>query len=121
MPYETLLVRLMEFTIRAAIAKSADESVWEHERLRKRGISALQIRYTTGETIQPRDVLDPAFYARLDCDLRARWRRLGYQTESLRDDMKALFLELENDASQAITDARGRFLTDFFRALQEIR
>lgn len=33
--------------------------------------------------------------------------------------MKALFSELEYDATQAAADARGRLLADFIAALQE--
>jgi hypothetical protein len=142
MPYETLLVRVMEFTMRGAIAKSADESDWEHEQLRKHGISALQVfrngkavwdgvpifndelaearRESAAELFQAQNELDPEFYARLDRDLRARWCLLGYRTESLRGDMKALFSELEHDATQRATDARGRLFADLVSALQEL-
>src|SRR5580698_9524915 len=41
--YDTLLTRIVEFSVRAAVARSIDESEWEHEQLRRRGLSALQI------------------------------------------------------------------------------
>lgn len=121
MPYEMLVVRLMEFIARAAIAKSADQSVREHEELRKHGIGALQVWYSAAEPFQAPNELNSKFYARLDRDLRARWRRLGYHTESLRNDMKALFSELEQDATQMATEARERLLADFCKTLQEMR
>ncbi len=141
-PYETLLIRLMEFTMRAAIAKSADESDWEHELLRKHGVGALHVfrngkavwdsvsifndeldearREGAAEPFQAQNELDPEFYARLDRDLRARWGRLGYPAETLRSDMKVLFSELEHDAKQRTADARGCLFADFVRALQEL-
>jgi hypothetical protein len=64
--------------------------------------------------------LDPAFYERLNDDLRARWRRLGYETPSLRDDMKALFWQLERDAAERAADARKRLLAEFVKQLQEM-
>ncbi len=142
MPYELLLVRVMEFTMRAAIAKSADESDWEHELLRKHGIGALQVfrngkavwdsvpifndeldearREGAAQRFQAQNELDPEFSARLDRDLRDRWCRLGYHAENLRGDMKALFSELEHDAAQRTADARGCLFADFVRALQEL-
>lgn len=142
MAYRVLLVHLMEFTMRAAIAKSADESEWEHEQLRKHGIGALQV-FRSGRAVwdsapifneeldearregcavqfRAQNELDPEFYARLDRDLRARWRRLGYCAESLRGDMKALFSELEHEATRRVVDARNRFFSHFISALQDL-
>lgn len=142
MTYEALLVRIMEFTMGAAIAKSADESDWEHEQLRRRGIGALQVfrdgralwdqasifddelcearREEAAEQFQAQNELDPQFYMQLDRDLRTRWGRLGYRVDSLRSDMKALFSEIERDAAQRVADARKRLLFDFAGALQEL-
>lgn len=142
MAYDLMLARVMEFTMRAAIARSSDESEWEHEQLRKHGIDALQIfrngkalwdsvpifydeltearREGAAEPFEARNELDPEFYVRLDRDLRARWCRLGYHAESLRADMKALFSELEHDAKQRAAGARERLFTDFVNALQEM-
>ncbi len=41
--YDELLTRLMEITARAAVACCIDEPDWEHEQLRRRGLSALDI------------------------------------------------------------------------------
>lgn len=142
MPYETLLVRIMEFTVRAAIAKVADESEWEHERLRRNGLAALQVsrngkalwdnakifdqelaaaqRGNAAKQFRECNVLDPEFFARLDRDLGLLWRRLGYEAGSLRGDMKALFSELEHDAADRAAQARERLLADFCSVLQEM-
>lgn len=140
--YEALLARIMEFTIRAAVARSEDESEWEHEKLRRNGLCALQLfrddkavwdnpqtfadelaearREGIAQRFEAQNELDPAFYERLDGDLRSRWRRFGYETPSLRDDMKVLFWELERDAAERAADARQRLLADFVKTLQDM-
>jgi hypothetical protein len=142
MAYEALLARVMEFTFRAAVARSEDESEWEQEQLRRGGLCALQLfrndkaiwdnpqtfadelaearREDVAGRFRAQNELDPAFYERLDCDLRARWRRFGYETPSLRDDMKVLFWQLERDAAERAADARKRLLADFAKQLQEM-
>lgn len=141
MPYEALLQRVMAFTMRAAFARSADESDWEYEELRRNGLGAFQLarddralwddarsfsdelaearREGVAPQFQAQNELDAAFYDSLDRDLRARWRRLGYESPSLRADMKPLFRELERDVAERTTQARGRMLTELLNALQE--
>src|ERR1700722_5509924 len=41
--YDVLLTRLVEFTVRAAVARCVDENDWGHEHRRRNGLSALQI------------------------------------------------------------------------------
>ncbi|HXM06249.1 MAG TPA: hypothetical protein VN936_02235, partial [Candidatus Acidoferrum sp.] len=41
--YDALLGRIVEFTVRAAVARCVDENEWEHEQLRREGLNALQI------------------------------------------------------------------------------
>lgn len=142
MSYDALLASVIEFTVRAAVARSEDNSEWEHERLRREGLAALQLSRdekalwddpqtfaeefaeACREDVAPRfraqNELDPAFYEGLDRDLRARWRRLGYETPSLRDDMKALFQELERDIADRAADARERVLADFMASLKDM-
>lgn len=139
--YDALLLRVMEFTLRAAVARSADESEWEYEELRRNGLGALQLARNNRalwddaevfakeltearrEGIAPRfeaqNELDLAFYDLLDHDLRLRWRRLGYETPSLRDDMKPLFVELERDILERATDARESMLTELITACRK--
>lgn len=142
MSYDALLARIMEFTIRAAVARTSDESEWEHEQLRRRGVAALALsrdgkalwddpqifaeelsearREDVARRFEAHNELDPAFYDDLDRDLRARWRHLGYESPSLRHDMKALFLELECDISDRALDARERMLADFITTLKDM-
>jgi hypothetical protein len=137
-PYAALLDRIVEFTIRAAVARSVDESEWEHEELRRRGLGALQIfrdqravwddrstfetelaaarRQNVGERFEATNELDPGLFAGLDRDLRARWRRAGYEVPSLRRDMRALFSELERDAADRAANARESLLGDVLAA-----
>lgn len=139
--YDALLTKVMEFTMRAAVARSADESDWEHEELRRDGLAALELarnekalwdnpklfaeelaeaqREHVARRFRAQNELDPAFYDGFDRDLCTRWHRLGYKTPSLRDDMKPLFLELERDISDRATDARRRILADFITALED--
>lgn len=139
--YDALLVGVMTFTVRAAVARSADDSEWEHEHLRRNGLAALQLvhddaavwddpaafaaefaeacREHRAPRFVARNELDPELYKRLDRDLCERWRRLGYQTPTLRADMKALFQELERDIADRANQARECVLTEFESALQE--
>jgi hypothetical protein len=131
--YKELVKRTMEFTIRAALARSADESDWEHDELRRRGLRALQIfrdgkavwadselfREELGQARRQHDArfeqlneCDPGLYDRLDGDLRAQWRRAGYDAGSLRLDMKKLFVELERDAADRAARARESLLRE---------
>lgn len=143
-PYDALLDRIVEFTIRAAVARSADEGEWEHEELRRKGLGALQIfrdrravwddrttfetelaaarHQNIGENFQAANELNPALLAGLDRDLRARFRRAGYEVPSLRRDMKPLFAELERDAADRAANARESLLGDVLKAqAQETR
>jgi hypothetical protein len=137
-PYDALLDRIVEFTIRAAVARSADESEWEHEELRRKGLGALQIfcnrravwddratfeteiaaarRQHVGEKFEATNELNPALLNDLDRDLQMRWRRAGYEVPSLRREMKPLFAELERDAADRVANARESLLGDVLAA-----
>jgi hypothetical protein len=132
--YDTLLARIVEFSVRAAVARSIDESEWEHEQLRRRGLSALQIfkndkavwedpteydaelaearRERIDERFQASNEVDAGLYQKIDADLRDRWRRLGYATPTLGHNMKPLFAELARDAADRADDARERLLDE---------
>lgn len=124
----------MEFTVRAAMARSTDESDWEHDELRRRGLAAVQI-FRNGKAVwdnpatyrlelveaqrerierkfNDANELDPTLYGRLDRDLRARWRRAGYRVPSLCNDMKKLFAELERDVMDSAAHARENLLCE---------
>jgi len=134
--YDDLLQRIIEFTIRAALARCIDETDWEQEQLRRNGLDALQIvrngkavwnapevfhkelaaaRRAKDARFERNNELDPTLYDRLDNDLRAQWRRAGYQTPSLLHDMKRLFIELERDAADRAADAREGLLSDLLK------
>jgi hypothetical protein len=136
--YDALLARIVEFTIRSAVARSIDESEWEHEELRRKGLSALQVfrngkalwddaamfetefaearREHVGNRFESTNEPDAAFYEKLDRDLRLRWRHAGYETPSLQQNMKRLFKELERDVADRAADARESLLSEVLRA-----
>jgi hypothetical protein len=138
MSYDALLRNLIEFTVRGAVARSIDEGEWEHEELRRRGLAAIQIVRNGKAVWMDRDTfeaelaearrelvearflaaneLDPALCERLDRELRARWRLAGYETPSLLNDMKKLFLELQRDAADRAATARERLVGDVLHA-----
>jgi hypothetical protein len=134
--YNELLRRLMEFIVRAALARCVDESEWEQEELRRRGLAALAISHSgkaiwtdrqifeheRAEARRERDrrfartnQLDPEIFERLDTDLRSRWRQLGYETPSLLHDMKKLFAEIERDAAERAAGAREGLLAELLK------
>jgi hypothetical protein len=135
--YDTLLRRLVEFTVRAAVARCVDENDWEHELLRREGLRALQIYHNgkaawddavsfEAERAEARrehiaskfdagNELDSDVYTNLDRDLCARWQRAGYQTPSLLHDMKHLFSAIERDASARANEARNGLLDELLR------
>lgn len=132
--YDALLTRIVEFSVRAAVARSVDESEWEQEQLRRRGLSALQIfknekavwkdraeydaelaearRERIDERFQAANEVDAGLYQQIDADLRDRWRRLGYATPTLGHNMKPLFAELARDAADRAHIARERLLEE---------
>jgi hypothetical protein len=146
-PYERLCAGILEFTLRAAIARSGDESEWEHEELRRRGLGGIQIfrngraiwtdrdsfeaelaearRSNTETRFRASNELDSAFLTELDRELRRRWRLVGYEFPSLLESMKAVFFELESDAKDRVARARQDFADEIFtsayRDLDEVR
>lgn len=133
-PYDVLLSRIMEFTVRAAVARSLDDCEWEEDALRRNGLLSLEIsrngkalwadRRSFAEQLaearregvegrfREQNALDASLCRRLDRDLRARWRSAGYQTPSLIADMKKLFAELERDLADRTASAREGFVRE---------
>ncbi len=129
----------MEFTIRAALARSVDQCDWEHDELRRRGIGAIQVfrnakavwsdsslfeqelaearREHVADRFTRANEADPALYERIDEDLRARWRAAGYQTPSLAHDMKKIFAELEREVAERTEVARESLVGELLREL----
>jgi hypothetical protein len=138
--YDVLLARIVEFCARAAVARSVDDSEWEHEQLRRGGVSALQIfrngkavwedcaaydaeltearRERIDERFEAQNELDAGLYEKIDSDLCERWRKLGYATPTLGHDMKRLFEELEQDAADRADHARERLLEELVGSQQ---
>ena len=136
--YEALLASIVTFAVRAAIARSTDESEWQHEELRRHGIDGIEIfrnekalwidrqcfeaeleeakREQVEERFCAGNELDPAFLEKLDRDLRERWRLAGYEVRSLSENMKALFVELESDAKDRAADAREALLEEILNS-----
>jgi hypothetical protein len=145
--YDRLSARILEVTVRAAMARSQDESEWEHEELRRRGLGVIQIfrngraiwtnrdafeaelaearRSTCADRFSAGNELDPAFLQELDRDLRRRWRLAGYEVPSLLENMKAVFSELESDANDRAAHARRAFADEILSSacgdLYEVR
>ncbi|HEY3675072.1 MAG TPA: hypothetical protein VGK84_03695 [Candidatus Tumulicola sp.] len=136
------MARIVEFSVRAAMARCVDEIEWEHEQLRRRGLSALEIfrngkavwedriaydselaearRERIDERFQAANEMDDGLYAKLDTDLCDRWRRLGYATPPLGHDMKRLFDELARDAADRAEHAREHLLEELLSAQGEV-
>jgi hypothetical protein len=136
--YEALLRHIIEFTARAAMARSIDENDWEHEQLRRHGLSVLQIfrngkavwtdpqgfeseltearRERVEQRFNDRNELDPDLYVKLDKDLRKTLCVAGYKVPSLLTNMKKLFVELERDAADHAAGAREGLVADILKA-----
>jgi hypothetical protein len=132
--YESLVRAILTLTLRAATARSADESEWEHEELRRRGLGSVQVfrdhkalwtdrqsfqaeldeaeREHVADRFKAINELDPAFFEELDRDLRVLWRLAGYDAGSLSENMKSLFVELESDANDCAAKAREALIEE---------
>jgi hypothetical protein len=139
--YDTLLRSIIEFTVRAAVARSIDEDDWEHEELRRKGLAALQIvrngraiwadrlgfeaevAEAQRERVELRfsksNQLDPELYLQLDRDLRGCWRLAGYDVPSVLSDMRKLFVELERDVADHAASAREGLVNEILKAVVE--
>jgi hypothetical protein len=136
--YVELLRAIVEFTLRAAAARSIEESDWAHEELRRSGLASLQIfrddkaiwtdTVAFSEELAARpggavdmfaehNEIDPDFYALLERDLQALWRSSGYDAPTLLNDMKRLFTELEREMETTARYAREGFVRDILSGL----
>ena len=130
--YEDLLERLAAYALRAAFARVADENDWEQEELRRKGLGAVELYHNgravwldpvsfgqcrsedagAGTRFDSRNELDPDLVERLDGDLRSRWRACGYSIPSVACDMKILFAQLGEDATECSREARKKLLEE---------
>lgn len=134
LPYEELVSKIVEFTARAAMARSRDDSDWEQDQLRRGGLACLQL-FRNGKAVwndpdtfhtelhevcrehvearfKDLNQLDPELYSQLELDVRARWRRIGYQTKNLMLSMRKLYNELERDFADRADRAMGLLLEE---------
>jgi hypothetical protein len=124
LPYDELAGRVLEFVLRAAIAVAADQFEWEHEELRRDGLTAIEF-FREGKALwwdrecfeaeradPERNELDAAFFDRLDHDLRARLKRAGYEVPSLIACTKVLYHEIAADVADRCAGARESLLVE---------
>jgi hypothetical protein len=124
LPYDELAGRVLEFMLRAAIAVAADQFEWEHEELRRGGLTAIEF-FREGKALwwdrecfeaeradPERNELDSGFFDRLDRDLRTRLKRAGYEVPSLIACTKALYAEIAADVADRCAGARASLLVE---------
>ncbi|HEY1881787.1 MAG TPA: hypothetical protein VGG51_01940 [Candidatus Cybelea sp.] len=123
-PYEELAGRVLEFVLQGAIAVAADQFEWEHEELRRDGLTAIEF-FREGKALwwdrecfeaeqadPERNELDSAFFDRLDRDLRTRLKRAGYEVPSLIACAKPLYAEIAADVADRCAGARESLLVE---------
>lgn len=126
--YDELVDRVLEFVVRAAIARANDHSTWEEEELRREGLKRIEFagdgralwwdrdafeaenaeakRESAQDLFASQNTFDGSFFHALDRDLRERLRQAGYATGELFADMKELYREIAADASDRSAQAR---------------
>jgi hypothetical protein len=126
--YDDLILRVLEFMLRAAIARANDNIRWEDEELRREGLRRIEFacdgkalwwdrqtfsaeraeacREGVGERFDAENACRSVFLKKLDADLRGRLAEAGYSSPCLITNMKALFSELAVDARQQATEAQ---------------
>jgi hypothetical protein len=136
--YETLLERILEYTLRSALARANDRHDWEQDQLRCRGLRVIELFHNgravwqdraafeeflsdetrTGTIVQfERDnEVNVELLERVERDLRERWRCAGYMVSDLCSDMKKLFAELEADGADRERGATEAFVAEVLRA-----
>lgn len=117
-PYDDLVGKVLEFLLRAAIAEATDQFDWEHEELRRGGLSAIEFfregkalwwdreSFEAEQADPAGNELDAAFFDRLDQDLRDRLRRAGYDVPPLIACTKALYVEIAAEVADRYAGAR---------------
>jgi hypothetical protein len=137
-PYDDLVNRVLEYVLRAAIAKAADQFTWEEEELRRNGLYGIEFAreakalwWNRSEFQAERDEalregcngrflssneLDAEFIATLDVDVRERLRRAGYSIPSLLTDMKELYQQIASEASDRTMQAREALVAEILTA-----
>lgn len=139
-PYPVLVGNIVRYTVEAAVARSSDASLWQHEQLRRKGLAVIACarnakaiwtdaaafslelnearREGAVERFESTNELNPDFYVRLDVDVCERWRRAGYDVSDLTRDMRVLFAELERDAADRAADAKNDLIDEILVATE---
>ncbi len=126
--YGELANRALEYIVRAAIAKAADDEDWEQAELRRGGLQTIEFlhdgkalwchletfevesgeaeREGASEQFSAANECDAGFLKRLDRDLREKLKRAGFNAPSLITNMKALFMHVGSEASERTITAR---------------
>jgi hypothetical protein len=123
-PYDVLAGQVLEFLLQAAIALAADQFEWEHEELRRGGLTAIEFfrddkalwwdreSFEAEQADPERNELDAGFFDRLDRDLRVKLKRAGYEVPSLVGCTKALYVEIAADVADRCAAARETLLQE---------
>ena len=123
-PYDELTDGVLEFALQAAIAVAADQFEWEHEELRRDGLTAIEFFredkalwwdrecFEAEEADPERNELDSSFFDRLDHDLRTRLKRAGYEVPSMIACTRALYSEIAADVADRCAGARESLLVE---------
>lgn len=136
--YDDLVTRVLDFVLHAAIALSIDSFEWEHEKLRREGLDAID--FFAGEKalwleresfdvekesakragcqtrFLSKNEYDVDFFSQLDADLRERLARAGYASDPLITDMKKLFREISDDVKDRSAQAQQALLTEILQS-----
>jgi len=136
--YDELVDCVLEFVVRAAIAKANDYCSWEEEELRRQGLNAIgfvrdgkalwwdrdsfEVEYAeaeregSAELFASQNEFGGAFFEKMDSDLRERLRRAGYAARPLFTDAKDLYREIAADASDRSAQARESLVAEIVNA-----
>lgn len=136
--YHELVDSVLEFAVRAAVARANDQSTWEEDELRRRGLMVIEFakdgkalwwdrdafdvehdeakRERAKELFCSRNEFDGTFLDTLDEDLRKRLRGVGYATASLLANMNELYREIAAEASDRSAQARESLIAEILNA-----
>jgi hypothetical protein len=137
--YDELLKCVVEYILRASLARTIDQGEFEHEEVRCNGLTAFQIsrdgkaiwadqvlfdrtldearRTGSAPAFEAVNELDTSLLDRIDRNLTSLWSLAGYRTPSLAHSMKLLFREIERDAMAQADNALEGFAAELLRAM----
>lgn len=132
--YCELVDRILEFVVRAAIARANDRSSWEEEEVRRQGLQRIEFakdgkalwcdagafaaeeaeanREGASKLFLSRNECGERFLQTLDLDVRTRLRNAGYSTASLLAEMNEIYREIAGDASDRSLQANEALIDE---------